>query len=97
MGIEYRVPLDRPASQEWDHILRAAPYFSQYNKPYRLYEFRAPNRPFPDGMPDVVVGVKSNGLYLCDNGNRTITEAIVSYMRAAITAAGNTFVLEDYE
>jgi hypothetical protein len=97
MGIEYRVPLDTPVSQEWDHVLRAAPYFSHYNQPYRLYEFRSPNRPNLDAMPDVVVAIKPNGLYFCDNGNRTITQAILNDVRAAIIAAGTTFVVEDYE
>ena len=97
MGIEYRRPLDKPTSQQSDNVLRATPYFSHYNQPYRLYEFRSPNRPNLDAMPDVVVAIKSNSLYLCDNGNRTIMQAILNDVRASIIAAGDSFVLEAYE
>ena len=97
MGIEYRVPLDDPMPQAWDHILRTAPYFSQYNQSYQLFEFRSAQRPNLGEMPAVVVAIEPHGLYVCDNGDRRIAQAVLTCVRAAIIAAGQPFRIEDYE
>jgi hypothetical protein len=99
MGIEYEIHFHYDDPQQLDTLLRQAPYFSDSNEDYRLYNYRDPHNPPTselNDVPDVHAAIEPYGIYLCDNGGaREVARQVLEYVqRTAEQTFGNVQTTE---
>jgi hypothetical protein len=82
MGIEYKFYVNNFDAQKLDDILRRGPFFSDYDTDFRLYNFRMASNTDPVVMPNLVVAIEPDGLYVCDNGGSDSAERVINYLKA---------------
>lgn len=98
MGLEHRIAVEGQEVDALKQILSNAPHFASYDQQYAVFFYRANITADPKIMPDAMASVQEHGFYFCDNcGLQSITNDVLDYLRAAIEATGQVFVIEDLE
>ncbi len=97
MGEEYRIPFQSKDQDALKRILSSAPHLASYDQKYALYNYRANISASSATMPDATAAVAEYGFYFCKNGNREVERDVLAYIRSAIEASGQVFVIEDLE
>jgi hypothetical protein len=89
MGIEYEIRFQYDNPDQLDALLRQAPYFTDCNEDYRLYNYRDPDNPPTselNDVPDVHAAIEPYGIYVCDNGGaREVARQVLDYVQRATT------------
>lgn len=97
MGEEYRIPFQSQDQEALKKILSSAPHFAGYDQKYALYNYRANIMASSAIMPDATAAVAEYGFYFCKKGNREVERDVLAYIRSAVEASGQAFIIEDLE
>jgi hypothetical protein len=85
MGVEYEIRFHYEDPEQLDTLLRQAPYFSDCNEAYRLYNYRDPENPPTselNDVPDVHAAIEPYGIYICDNGGaREVARQVLDHVQ----------------
>ena len=77
MGFEYKLTCV-PVPTELDKPLRAIPGFSEYDRQYGQYHFRAPENQDTARMADASVAIEPDGVYFIDHcGNTALANGVL--------------------
>lgn len=94
MGFEYKIHLTKLYPEEAGQLLRAAPFYSDYDPTNEFFNFRNQGKPFTD-WPDLWAKIDADGIYLCHNGDKEIFKAVVDYLRQSVNEYTQDFCLEE--
>lgn len=92
MGLEYRIRLQEVEPNRVGEILRAAPFFSEFE--HGFFNFRHPNADSSE-WPAVFAKIETEGIYICDNCDRVVFQALVQYLRQNLNVAEQDFCIEE--
>ena len=80
MGFEFKIRLSKLDPDQAGQVLRAAPFFSDYDPAHELFNFRNQGNQASE-WPALWAKIESDGIYLCHNGDREIFLSVVDYIR----------------
>lgn len=94
MGFEFKIRLSKLDPDQTGPLLRAAPFYSDYDLAYELFNFRHPGKPFSE-RPDLWAKIDSDGIYLCHNGDKEIFQAVVDYLQQNVANDTRDFYMDE--
>lgn len=97
-GYLFRFHFPTHARPTLDALLREAPYFSDYDPDYHLYNFRSrPPVQLPQ-MPDLYAAIEHEGVYVYEFGGEfEVIEAILNYLETSVKARFGEVTIDDLE
>lgn len=84
MGVECKFYVNNFDTQKLDDILRRGPDFYDYDPDHRLYNFRMASNTDPVVMPDLMVAIEPDGLYVCNNGGSDLAERVINHLKTLL-------------
>ncbi len=94
MGFEFKIRLSKLDPDQAGQVLRAAPFYSDYDPANELFNFRNRGKQ-PSDWPALWAKIDSDGIYLCDNGDREVFQAVVDYIRHNVNEATQDFCMDE--
>lgn len=80
MGIEYKIRFFNKDARKLDAMLRQAPFFSDYDANFKLYNYRHDPDKDLDVMPDAHAAIEADGIYFCDNCGK-ISSIVLEHLK----------------
>lgn len=94
MGIEYKIEFQYKDCVKLAEILRAVPFFANYNESLKFYEYRANAKTDLTVMPDAHAKIESNGIYFCNNCG-TVSQEVWSHLVKSIKVEYGQLKIEE--
>ncbi len=94
MGVEYKIGFLVEDAQSLDAMLRQAPFFSDYDENFKLYNYREDLSKDLFVMPDAHAAIEADGIYFCGNCGKISSVILEHLKRAASQRYGSTVVVE---
>lgn len=76
MGLEYKIQLVSIDVSAFDTFIRNSPFFTGYDREYKLYNLCLSGSEKAGTMADACVAIERDGIYFCDNCAGDTTEIL---------------------